>query len=103
MQLVQDSASEGIALKDAGVKKVLSNNDAWADAAFEVVKALPVGWTGTGEDIRNKVGALPSHPNAWGGLINRALKADLIFPTGEYTAMKNKNSHGRRTPVYERM
>lgn len=103
MQTATETATHGIELKERGVKQVLSNNEAWANAAFEVVKALPVGWTGTGEDIRNKVGALPSHPNAWGGLINRALKAELIFPTGDYTAMKSKNSHGRRTPIYERM
>jgi hypothetical protein len=103
MNLANYSETDSLALKARGIKRVLSNNEAWGKAALETIKALPVGWTGTGEDIRALVAEKPSHPNAWGGLINRALAADLIYPTGDYRPMKSKASHGRRTPVYERM
>ena len=90
-------------LKDHGITRTLAANGGWNEAAISAIAALPVGWIGTGEDIRVRVGEEPAHPNAWGALINRALKADLIYPTGEYRPMTAKASHGRRTPVYERM
>lgn len=100
---LQDSNDTGLARKERGMAKVLSGNKAWRDAGIAVVKALPVGWKGTGEDIRLAVKALPSHPNAWGSLVNALLKIELIYPTGDYTAMKEKASNGRKTPIYERM
>jgi hypothetical protein len=89
--------------KVEGMKAVSGGNKAWKDEGLNVIKSLTVGWTGTGEDIRTIVEELPSHPNAWGALIAAALKAELIYPTGEYRAMTAKASHARKTPVYERM
>ena len=89
--------------KAAGMKAVDGGNRAWKSAALDVIRALPVGWIGTGEDIRAKVAEEPSHPNAWGSLISAALKDELIFPTGDHRPMTAKKSHGRQTPVYERM
>ena len=61
----------------------------------------------TGDDDRLFVQAIralvdeePSHPNAWGGLVSKAVSEGFIKPTGEYTAMVSKKSHGRKTAVY---
>jgi hypothetical protein len=103
MSLQEHTYDSGQERKKSGTVKILTGNGLWAQAAIERIKALPVGWTGTGEDIRHLVSELPSHPNAWGGLIARVLKDELIYPTGDYRPMKDKSSNARKTPVYERM
>jgi hypothetical protein len=103
MSLQEHTYDSGLDRKERGMKQATKGNKAWRDNAIAVVKALPVGWKGTGESIRFAVGALPSHPNAWGALVNTLIKEELIYPTGDYSAMKDKTSNGRRTPVYERM
>jgi hypothetical protein len=57
----------------------------------------------TGEDIRIKLsecGIKPHHHNAWGALINSAIRHGILQATGEYRHMRVKSSHARRTPVY---
>ena len=103
MQTQEHAYDSGLARKEQGMAKVLTGNAAWRRDAIAKVKALPVGWTGTGEDIRHIVNALPSHPNSWGALVSTLLKDALIFPTGDRQPMKDKTSNGRSTPVYERM
>lgn len=101
---IKRSYSQAIAEKETGIERTLEANTEWRDRAFAAVRQLPLGWTGTGEDIR--VGVVrddPKSPNAWGGLINRAIKAELLRYTGEYKPMTTPKSHGRRTPVYERV
>ena len=89
-------------LKNEGINRTLDNNAAWKEGALYVVKNLPADWRGTGEDIRALVDEEPSHPNAWGGLVSKAVSEGFIKPTGEYTAMVSKKSHGRKTAVYVR-
>ncbi len=57
----------------------------------------------TGEDIRFYVSqeiGCPTHPNAYGALINTLVRRKIIKPTGEYRAMRDDSSHARKTPVY---
>lgn len=103
MSMQEAVYDSGLHRKARGMATVTNGNKAWRDAAIATIKALPVGWTGTGEDIRHAIKELPSHPNAWGALVNTLLKDELIYPTGDYRAMKDKTSNGRRTPVYERL
>lgn len=91
---------DALALKEQGIARTLDANANWKEGALYVIKHLPRDWKGTGEDIRLLVAEEPSHPNAWGGLINRAVSHGLIRPTGDYVPMSAKKSHGRKTPVY---
>jgi hypothetical protein len=58
----------------------------------------------TGEDIRRMllphVGH-PASPNAWGALVNSAVRKAILKPTGHYRPMKDVRSHARKTAVYE--
>lgn len=101
---VKRSYSQAIAEQETGITQVLENNVDWRDKAFAGVRSLPVHWTGTGEDIRiDVVKDQPKTPHAWGGLINRAIKAGILRKTGEYRPMTAVRSHGRQTPVYVRV
>jgi hypothetical protein len=93
----------GLDRKERGMKLALAGNKLWRVNAIAKITALPVGWIGTGEDIRHAVADAPSHHNSWGALVAALLKAELIFPTGDYQPMKEKTSNGRKTTVYERM
>jgi hypothetical protein len=94
---------DGQELKEAGIARTLAKNEAWKDGAIYIVKNLPSGWAGTGEDIRELVAEEPGHHNAWGGLISAAVSQKLIEPTGDYTSMKSPKSHGRKTPIYRKV
>ncbi len=63
---------------------------------------MPAGeWTG--EDVRDYLTRLyiaPHHSNAWGALIAKAVRDNLLVPTGERRAMRGPRSHARRTDVY---
>ena len=94
---------DGQELKAEGIARTLAKNAAWKEGAIYIIKHLPPDWTGTGEDIRDQVAEEPGHHNAWGGLINTAVSQKLIEPTGNYTAMQSKKSHGRKTPIYRKV
>lgn len=92
------------ARRDEGIAKVLDSNGTWADTAYCAAIQLPKGEY-TGEDIRlaiTETAGEPSHPNAWGALVNRLVKSEVITATGEYRSMKTAKSHARKTPVYRK-
>jgi hypothetical protein len=43
----------------------------------------------------------PASPNAWGALVNSAVRKAILKPTGHYRPMKDVRSHARKTAVYE--
>ncbi len=91
--------------RDEGMARVLSKNEAWRDAALTEMGKLFRGWIGTAEDIRinitPKVGS-PTHPNAWGGLMNAAIRRGWFAPTGKWIAPADVKSHSRPTREYIR-
>ncbi len=96
----------GEVLRDEGIKKVADNNEKWMELCIET--ANHYAFYGdkdnfTGEDLRfylsREVGC-PTHSNAWGALVSTLIKRRIIKPTGEYRAMRDENSHARKTPVY---
>ncbi len=103
----------GELLRDEGIAKVSSNNESWMAVALESAEYFVSTCDGemrhrtfTGEDIRHHCSGsagCPAHSNAWGALINTLLKRKIITPTGEYRAMRDDNSHARKTPVYHRL
>ncbi len=95
----------GELLRDEGISQVSEHNGSWMDACVEESKRyVSYRMEGfTGEDLRfhlsREVGC-PSHPNAYGALINTLVRRKIIRPTGEYRAMKDDRSHARKTAVY---
>jgi len=92
--------------RDEGLLTVYQNSKTWSDAAFKALLDLRSEnnlSTFTGEDLRfqiaKKIGN-PHHPNAWGALIMKAVKGDLIINTGKYVPMKSPRSHACKKPVY---
>lgn len=98
--------SEGARRRDEGIDTVLSNNEAWAEQAASMLPGalaqVPLFFTG--EDLRvvlREAGLPePRHPNAWGGLINTAVRKGWMTPTGTHRPMRLPRSHARQTPVY---
>lgn len=102
---------EGRALRDAGMARVIENqDDAWrrgyrTHAAAFLSRAQP-GDTFTGEALRLYVAPLigqPSHHNAWGAMaashIRQWLKAGQIEMTG-FERAKSAQAHARQYPLY---
>lgn len=96
------SIAESRAARDQSLAQVSDNNETWGDRVLHRVSRLPAGWVGTGEDIRRMILDSPGHPNAWGAIINAAVKRGYLVKTGQYLQMKSKSSHARMTPEYRR-
>ena len=91
--------------RDEALAQVAANNPTWMDDALGAINNMPTCWAGIGEDLRGYVSSVvgdPGHPNAWGALINTAVRRGLLFPTGRYLKMRQKKSHARKTPEYRR-
>ena len=98
---------EGASRRDAGIASVMqSAGEDWKAAAIAVaLRVRDRGEDFTGEDIRLacvKEGISPSHPNAWGGLVQGMVRSGMIVETGEWKAARSPRSHARRIPVYSR-
>ena len=93
--------------RDIGIARVLGANATFAAVAGLFIINLPRGWEGTGEDIRRvyfRSNTLkPKHHNAWGGVINSAVRSGVLVKTGKRKGMIASRSHSRTTDVYERV
>jgi len=97
----------GEVLRDEGIAQVSEHNESWMERCIRVVTNhyLWEGGNFTGEEIRfvcEAEAGYPNHSNAWGALINTLVRRKIIKPTGEYRAMRDDNSHARKTPVYRK-
>jgi len=90
----------GIA-RDEAIETVTVNAGEWMTFAIATIQEMEGAVTG--EDVSiyvaEKIGP-PHHPNANGALIMSAVRKKILRPTGEYRAMKKRQSHARKTPVY---
>jgi hypothetical protein len=100
--------SAGAFLRDEGIERVRRNNDIWTEVALGRVEKLSLENPHTrltGEDIRmilsDKGLPSPKSPNAWGSLINIAIKRRLIRPTGLYQPTNDPRSHACQKPIHE--
>jgi hypothetical protein len=97
---------DGPALRDAGIARVMENNDIWAhevERAFRYWLAAESDPVFTFEQFRvwatsNGLGE-PHHPNAWGGLTKRF--KHFVQPVG-YTTSERPEAHARLTRTYTR-
>lgn len=112
LNIPRGDPGDGATLRNRGVTKVLDNNKSWMENALAVVSGpyFPLFATNdpfTGEDIRDELTSrpyvgFPSHPNAWGALINTLARRGLIVATGQYVVPKDKSSHARKIQLYRR-
>jgi len=97
-----DQLQFGIALRDEGIHLISGNSKSWQERALDVVRSMPDGEM-MGEDIHKKVEVAigdPHHPNAYGALIMKAIRAGVIVRTGEYRKSSRPSAHARANPVY---
>lgn len=91
--------------RDVALKQVEGNAGDWFSLAMSVVLGLPVGFEGTGEDIRltveERIGK-PHHHNVWGALTAQLVKQRVLHEIGR-VHMKTEKSHARRTPLYKKV
>ena len=94
----------GEQLKAEGMAQVMAaQTENWQAEAALVLASMQGEFTG--EDVRfacQEKGIFASHPNAWGALINQAIKHGLIEPIDRLQPMKSPRSHARKTQVYRR-
>ena len=97
---------KGMQARDEGLEQVEENALPWFDQAVACVQSMCAVGNGqvfAGENIRYWVREAigePHHHNAWGALINTAVRLKIITDTGEEKHMAKPSSHGRRTPLY---
>lgn len=93
------------AARDAALAAVERAAGGWSRAARDRVRALPVHWEGTGEDIRLKLVRdgfpEPRSHNAWGAMIMVCVKHDWLREIGR-GQMRTEKSHARSTAIYAR-
>jgi len=98
--------TDGHDARDMGIGTVMEGEDRFAVRVMAIVKSLPRGWRGIGEDIRllaDQHGIpRPHHHNCWGGVMFGCVKAGLLTPTGDWRHMRIKRSHARKSPEYVR-
>ncbi len=91
--------------RDAGLRSIAKNNREWFRGAILVIHRLPRGWCGLPESIRpqieREVGA-PTHSNAYGMLISKAIRRGLLRRTGRRKPMELVSSKARMTDEYLR-
>ena len=93
--------------RDEALARVTVNSGQWMYAARAfVAMVIPIGWTGTAEEIRlfaYRFGIPePHHPNVWGALIRGCIELGLLNFTGEMRKPKSRKSHARKIQVYRR-
>lgn len=88
--------------RDDALYSVENNSKEFMEEAHLCISRLSNGEY-TGEDIRviiTRLGLAPNHCNAWGALINNAVRSKLLIGTGRYVAMASRTSHARKTQLY---
>ena len=105
-EIARDNALNWVA------RKLPEKGERWIDKAVVAFKANrlalkenPFHSPVTAEWIRLSLVSrgleLPHHHNAWGAFIMALIRAGYIVPTGQYVNMKTKESHARRTAIYQ--
>lgn len=97
---------EGLALREEGERKVLDNNLKWrSDIAYIVEQFIKRGKPFTCADVRqaavNCKLAEPTHPNAWGAVLNTFARKKRIVRTGKIVMSPFETRHGSYLPEWE--
>ena len=93
-------------LRAEGIARVLQHADAsWVEYALQgVLRYAKEHREFIGEDFRVwyllNGGMTPHHHNAWGALLNVAVKKGIVAPTDRMRQMNTEKSHARRSPLW---
>ena len=101
MMKEQPDLFEARAARDEALERVENNSGNYVNRAIIEIKRMR--GTFIGEEIRLAVEYIigaPHHYNAWGAIINIAVRQHVLLKTGHYRQMKTKRSHARATPEY---
>lgn len=91
----------GTQLKLAGIEKVKRHNERWMElAAWEVEHVSNLFGGFTIDDVRHYCSCPPSHPNAWGALLNTLARQGKIQRVG-YRPSVLPSTHGRIVSVWK--
>lgn len=97
--------AESVNRREAGLAQV--EQQPWQMIALNVIRSIPIGWQGIGEDIRELVMkrgvGLPHHPNCWGALLAQAQRMRLLVRTGGMRNARGKKSHASTYPILRRI
>lgn len=100
----QLSLIEAMEQRNDVLDAVGDRNSGWLALAAAEMARLDPGITGIGEDFRRILRERgvpdPKHPNAFGAFIATMARRGVLVPTGEYRAMREARSNGRKSAVY---
>jgi hypothetical protein len=103
----QLSFDDAVAQRDEVLEDMADRHSGWLALAASEMARLEPGVTGIGEDFRRilleRGVPPPKHPNAVGAFISTMVRRGYLRPTGEYRAMRDPKSNGRKSPVYTRV
>lgn len=91
--------------RNEGISRVTKSNASFIEEAYDFLLALPNGEY-TGEDIRiiaSSHGINPNHNNAWGALICKATRNQILIWTGKMAKSTIKSSHAKKNFVYSKL
>jgi hypothetical protein len=97
---------DGEELKQEGIDQVLRHAPApWKVAALKIVESVAKRHPYfSADDVHHLAGWLglspPHHPNAWGALMQSALRLGYMEKTKTRIKSKRRNQHGTEIPVY---
>jgi hypothetical protein len=90
--------------RDAGMAKVLEDEDDFKIEFARFIDNLPHGWIGTCEDIRHRwSGTRPHHHNCWGAAWGAAKRRGVLVELAEQAPMTAVKSHARKTHLHRRV
>jgi hypothetical protein len=88
--------------RDEGIEQVSENAGNFMDEGLDAIRALAFLEI-TGEFIRRHLeekGIKPHHVNAWGALINVAVKRKYLIPTERFLKSTSPKNHAHHYRVY---
>jgi hypothetical protein len=101
--------SESRRRRDAGIQRVTEHNESWHTKCLDYLGHLSkrsypiIPGDFLGEDIRDLLTDVigePRHVNAWGALIQAAVKKGYLLDTGRYTKARSVKAHARTVKIY---
>jgi hypothetical protein len=88
--------------RDEGMALVAGNEPDFAYEFHRYVLALPRGWTGQCEDIRQAWTGTRPKPQAWGACWNAEIRRGLLVELPDEVPMTASKSHARKTHLFRR-
>ena len=74
----------------------------WADRAYQVIERIACRQAQVHvDDVLAEFAEEPNHPNAWGQVWMRAIRAGIIRHSGHFRSTADRRKHRHNYPIYE--